>query len=88
MDVNALNFCRFSLLPLPRAGEGASPTEGEATALVALPNLVDSSTVRSFYITLLDLSLTMRLEGGCVGASVYRAVTCSDRAGSQKTTVF
>ncbi|KAG5644377.1 hypothetical protein DXG03_008605 [Asterophora parasitica] len=32
MDVNALNYCRFSLLPLP---EGA---------LVAIPNLVDSTS--------------------------------------------
>lgn len=35
MDVNALNFCRFSLL---------QDTQ-ESLALVAIPNLVDSSTV-------------------------------------------
>jgi hypothetical protein len=35
MDVNALNFCRFSLL---------QDTQ-ESRALVAIPNLVDSSTV-------------------------------------------
>ncbi|KAJ7659938.1 WD40-repeat-containing domain protein [Mycena rosella] len=38
LDVNALNFCRFSLLPGPAASDG-----GEATALVALPNLVESA---------------------------------------------
>lgn len=38
MDVNALNFCRFSLLPLPDGGS-------ERRALIALPNLVESSLV-------------------------------------------
>ncbi|KAF8071996.1 WD-40 repeat-containing protein [Lyophyllum atratum] len=40
MDVNALNYCRFSLMPL-------SPPDAagdDARALVALPNLVDSSS--------------------------------------------
>ncbi|RDB25570.1 ASTRA-associated protein 1 [Hypsizygus marmoreus] len=35
MDVNALNYCRFSLLNLSRGNDAA--------ALIALPNLVDSS---------------------------------------------
>ncbi|KAF5382082.1 hypothetical protein D9615_004317 [Tricholomella constricta] len=35
MDVNALNYCRFSLLALPDPSKGA---------LVALPNLVDSTS--------------------------------------------
>lgn len=47
MDVNALNYCRFSFLQLPPsctiAGIGSSTTP--ATGLLALPNLVDSSTV-------------------------------------------
>ncbi|KAI0073470.1 WD-40 repeat-containing protein [Panus rudis PR-1116 ss-1] len=38
MDVNALNFCRFSLMPL--VGEGCSE---DTQALIALPNLVESS---------------------------------------------
>ncbi|KIL64503.1 hypothetical protein M378DRAFT_78141 [Amanita muscaria Koide BX008] len=38
MDVNALNFCRFSLLRLPCESEPAQQ------ALIALPNLVDSSS--------------------------------------------
>jgi hypothetical protein len=38
MDVNALNYCRFSLLRLCEGSE-------EAKALIALPNLVDSSVV-------------------------------------------
>ena len=37
IDVNALNFCRFSLLKLE--------SEKEPKALIAIPNLVDSSTV-------------------------------------------
>src|ERR1700691_3347230 len=39
MDVNALNYCRFSLLHYP-----SSAKSGEA--LIALPNLVESSLVR------------------------------------------
>lgn len=35
LDVNALNFCRFSLLRLERDAQG----------LVALPNLVESGVV-------------------------------------------
>ncbi|OSD06412.1 WD-40 repeat-containing protein [Trametes coccinea BRFM310] len=38
LDVNALNYCRFSLLPLPEAAR----TE-ERQALVAVPNLVESA---------------------------------------------
>ncbi|KAF8656270.1 hypothetical protein AX16_002706 [Volvariella volvacea WC 439] len=41
MDVNALNFCRFSLLPVP-PGEASGSTEVEPRALIALPNLIDS----------------------------------------------
>ncbi|PPQ95710.1 hypothetical protein CVT26_008353 [Gymnopilus dilepis] len=42
MDVNSLNFCRFSLLQSPNT----SASEGirKPKALVALPNLIDSST--------------------------------------------
>lgn len=45
MDVNALNYCRFSLLPLS-SGEDRDPV-----ALIALPNLVDSSTVRPSFLS-------------------------------------
>ena len=40
MDVNALNYCRFSLFPSRALNE-----DGEDRALVALPNLIDSSVV-------------------------------------------
>ncbi|CAA7267117.1 unnamed protein product [Cyclocybe aegerita] len=40
MDVNALNFCRFSLLKMSPSPEDKTPK-----ALLALPNLVDSTTV-------------------------------------------
>ena len=44
MDVNALNFCRFSLLK-----ESMGSTRiGGSSALLALPNLIDSTTVRGF----------------------------------------
>lgn len=42
LDVNALNFCRFSLLPLYHDDENGR-SEEEAQALVAVPNLVESS---------------------------------------------
>ncbi|EPS95024.1 hypothetical protein FOMPIDRAFT_150161 [Fomitopsis schrenkii] len=38
MDVNALNYCRFSLMPLAE-----SARNDERRALIALPNLVESS---------------------------------------------
>ena len=43
IDVNTLNFCRFSLLKL------AIESVRESKALIALPNLVDSSTVCNFH---------------------------------------
>lgn len=42
LDVNALNYCRFSLLVLKRR----NPSEPETgQALIAVPNLVESSMV-------------------------------------------
>ena len=41
MDVNALNYCRFSLLPLPDKTES-----GEPMGLLAVPNLLESALVR------------------------------------------
>ena len=41
MDVNALNYCRFSLLPLQEDVR----TE-DRQALIAVPNLVESAYVR------------------------------------------
>lgn len=45
MDVNALNYCRFSLLPI----SGSSDFGEDAHALIAVPNLVESSLVCSLY---------------------------------------
>lgn len=50
MDVNALNYCRFSLVRLPH-----SPEVTEPRALLALPNLVESSVVRPYIITPYDM---------------------------------
>ncbi|EGN98932.1 hypothetical protein SERLA73DRAFT_168506 [Serpula lacrymans var. lacrymans S7.3] len=41
LDVNALNYCRFSLLPLLQAEHAIQNTDTEA--LIAVPNLVESS---------------------------------------------
>ncbi|SJL05305.1 uncharacterized protein ARMOST_08671 [Armillaria ostoyae] len=45
MDVNALNYCRFSLMPLPPNDSmaGSSSKDQSKEALIALPNLVESS---------------------------------------------
>ncbi len=47
MDVNALNYCRFSLMPLPPNDSmaGSSSKDQSNEALIALPNLVESSEV-------------------------------------------
>jgi hypothetical protein len=42
LDVNALNFCRFSLLPV----KSPARIDGDHEAYLAVPNLVDSSVVR------------------------------------------
>lgn len=45
LDVNALNFCRFSLLLLP-----ADARTDERQALLAVPNLVESAYVRTLRV--------------------------------------
>ncbi len=47
MDVNALNYYRFSLMPLPPNDgiAGSSSKDQPNEALIALPNLVESSEV-------------------------------------------
>lgn len=45
LDVNALNYCRFSLMPI--AGEART---GERQALLAVPNLVESAYVRASFV--------------------------------------
>lgn len=45
MDVNALNYCRFSLLPFV----GAAGTGEDTRALLAVPNLVESALVSKFF---------------------------------------
>lgn len=45
LDVNALNFCRFSLLPNAPPGTTSSTSSAEGSAYVAVPNLVESSLV-------------------------------------------
>ncbi|KAL5526418.1 ASA1_1 [Sanghuangporus sanghuang] len=42
LDVNALNFCRFSLLPYS-APQARSSSSSDELALVAVPNLIESS---------------------------------------------
>ena len=46
LDVNALNYCRFSLLPLDLPRPALDPDDGRE-ALLAVPNLVESAYVRS-----------------------------------------
>lgn len=69
MDVNALNYCRFSLMPLP------SLQNEEQSALIALPNLIESSlvssTTSSFYLTMFWLACIRRTSGSCPLRSDY-----------------
>lgn len=62
MDVNALNYCRFSLLtPSP-------DIEEELTVLLAVPNLVESSLVRAHYTDVLATEANnqhRRIYGRC-----------------------
>jgi hypothetical protein len=44
LDVNALNFCRFSLLPLDARKPSSTSTSTDPRAFVAVPNLVESSS--------------------------------------------
>lgn len=43
LDVNALNFCRFSSLCLDDDDDAQQPSADTRRALVAVPNLVESS---------------------------------------------
>ncbi|EEB89826.1 hypothetical protein MPER_12041, partial [Moniliophthora perniciosa FA553] len=49
LDVNALNYCRFSLMPLSASDVGeassSSTSPKNSKALIAVPNLVESSQV-------------------------------------------
>ena len=69
MDVNALNFCRFSLLRL-------SSAVGTTQALIALPNLVDSSAVRLCALCLLAIKMK---HGVCVPQADIWALHDRDR---------
>lgn len=68
MDVNALNFCRFSLLKL--SPSRVSDDDGGHRALIALPNLIDSSVVcMSSHVW---RSLADRSVGRCMGTTFLR----------------
>lgn len=49
LDVNALNFCRFSLAQIPADGKGKGK-EVEAEALLAVPNLVNSELADIYHL--------------------------------------
>jgi hypothetical protein len=46
MDVNALNYCRFSYLPI---SSEIDSSDDEGVIWIGLPNLVESSCVRSYF---------------------------------------
>ncbi|KAF5345317.1 hypothetical protein D9758_008486 [Tetrapyrgos nigripes] len=65
MDVNSLNYCRFSLMPQPVRTDSDTQTESSSNqteVLIALPNLVESSET-----------------GGYLEIALSRKVTCSCR---------
>ena len=71
MDVNALNYCRFSLLPL----SASVGTSEETRALLAVPNLVESALVcvpALLHFLALKLSLSFRqMSGRCQRATDF-----------------
>ncbi|KZT53245.1 WD40 repeat-like protein [Calocera cornea HHB12733] len=72
LDVNALNYCRFSLLP------GSAHDPSSSTALVAVPNLVDSD-----FVDIWELPSLQRLHAA-VGKASQEPAT-SDGTGRTKT---
>lgn len=62
LDVNALNYCRFSLLVLKRQ----NPSEPETgQALIAVPNLVESSLV-NLQIRARDIDYILNFARSCI----------------------
>jgi len=45
LDVNALNFCRFSIANAPSSGEGGKGKGKEAEGILVVPSLLDSEYV-------------------------------------------
>ena len=79
LDVNALNFCRFSLLNLPTG----SDKNGEPKALISLPNLIDSSTVCVCLRNKVGPKLD-RFTGRYMVLSLLGESPCCYRPGGQK----
>lgn len=86
MDVNALNYCRFSLLRL-----SPSRTSGDASedrALIALPNLVESSVVCILSRVSSWRSFAYLDVGRCMGATFMRQDSCSYRPGRKEVRIL
>ncbi|KIM39791.1 hypothetical protein M413DRAFT_28978 [Hebeloma cylindrosporum] len=71
LDVNALNFCRFSLLNLPTGCD----KKGEPKALICLPNLIDSSTADIWHFPSLE-----RVHAA-IGQEVKKSIFSADPGG-------
>ncbi|EIM90838.1 WD40 repeat-like protein [Stereum hirsutum FP-91666 SS1] len=77
LDVNALNYCRFSLLVLKRR----NPSEPETgQALIAVPNLVESSMADIW-----ALPSKQRLHAA-IGKTVLSGINSADGRGSRNST--
>ena len=48
LDVNALNFCRFSIASSPSSGGGGKGKGKEAEGILVVPSLLDSEYVSDF----------------------------------------
>ncbi|KAL0577938.1 Astra associated protein 1 Asa1 [Marasmius crinis-equi] len=85
LDVNALNYCRFSLLPIPGAENTSTSTSSSPTslpALIALPNLVESSQADVW-----SLPSQQRLHAG-IGNQTARSVFSDGRGGEVSTGII
>ncbi|KZP31812.1 WD40 repeat-like protein [Athelia psychrophila] len=77
MDVNSLNYCRFSLLPTPMSSSKSND------ALIALPNLIESSNADIW--TLPSCQRVHAAIGKDRSLSIAEEILSSDGRGSAKT---
>ncbi|KAK0245425.1 WD-40 repeat-containing protein [Armillaria nabsnona] len=85
MDVNALNYCRFSLMPLPSNDSivGSSSKGQSNEALIALPNLVESSEADIW-----SLPSCSRVHAGIGKQESNGPILSTDGRGNQATGII
>ncbi|KAG7092648.1 hypothetical protein E1B28_008986 [Marasmius oreades] len=82
MDVNALNYCRFSLMPTSGCEVSSSSIRASSQALIALPNLVESSQADVWSLPSQD-----RLHAA-IGNQKKRSIFSDGRGGESATGII